>query len=196
MIIIRGVYATLLIAGLILSAQVQAAQPGSKPIGPAAGTYYAGAKGGLMMPKRGGFDDAINIGGYGGYNLVGAGAPVKANLGGGTLAIEGDITLTASDGDFSTGGVSGDWEVTTIGAYAAYRFPLSATFYAKGKAGLVRSDVDFSVSGVSGSGAETDISLGAGVGFLLGNGSLEVEVARIKADDKFDFLSVGYIWNF
>lgn len=196
MTITKGVCGILLIAGSVLAAQAQAAQPGSQPIGPAKGMYYVGAKGGLMMPDRGGFDDAINVGAYGGYNLVGAGAPIKANLGGGTLAIEGEATLTASDGDFSVAGVSGDWEVTTLGAYAAYRFPLSPTFFAKGRAGLVRSDVDFSVSGVSGGGSDTDLSIGAGVGFVLGAGSLEVEITRIKADDDFDFVSVGYLWNF
>jgi hypothetical protein len=196
MAIIRGVCATLLIAGLILAAEVQAAQPGSNPIGPAKSMYYVGAKGGLMMPDHDGFDNAINIGAYGGYNLLGAGAPIKVDLGGGTLAIEGEATLTASKGDFSVGGVSGDWKVTTLGAYAAYRFPVTSTFFAKGKAGLVRSDVGISVSGVSGNGSETDFSIGAGVGFVLGSGSLEVEITRIKAKDDFDFLSVGYLWNF
>ena len=192
----RGVSATLLIAGLLLAAEAQAAPPVSTPIGPAKSMYYVGAKGGLMMPDRDGFDNAINVGAYGGYNLVGAGAPLKANLGGGTLAIEGEVTLTASSGDFSVTGGSGDWKITTLGAYAAYRFPVTATFYAKGKAGVVRSDVDISVSGVSGGGNDTDFSIGAGVGFVLGRGSLEVEITRINAHDNFDFLSVGYLWNF
>lgn len=189
--ITRGVFATLLIAGLNLAAAAQAA-----PIGPATSTFYVGPKGGLMMPDHDGFDNAINVGAFGGYNLLGAGAPIKVNLGGGTLAIEGEATLTASKGDVSANNISGDWKITTVGAYAAYRFPVTAVFFAKGKAGLVRSDVG--VSGVSGvpSGHDTDFSIGAGAGFVLGRGSLEVEITRINAKSDFDFLSVGYLWNF
>ena len=192
---VRLLSTMILAAGLLATAAAHAARPRAA-IGPASGPFYLGAKAGLMMPDTGGFDDAINVGVYGGYNLLGEGTQIKANLGGGTMAIEGELTLTAVDGDFSAGGVNGDWQVSALGVLAAYRFPITDDFFVKGRAGFVRVDVDHSVAGVRGSGADTDIALGGGAGWKLGPGSLELEIMRFDAGDGFDFLSVGYLWNF
>lgn len=165
------------------------------------GLGYFGGKAGFMMPDASGFDDAVNVGVYGGYNLLGKGALNPADLGGGTLAIEGELTLSLLDGDFTVtipplGTVSGDWDLTTLGVYAAYRYPLSDTFFVKGKAGLVRGKLDVSAAGVPGRGTDTDISLGGGLGWKVGQGILEVELTLIETHSDFKFLSVGYFWSF
>lgn len=187
----------LLAIGLAASANAYAARPQAAM----SGLGYLGGKAGLVMPDASGFNDAVNVGVYGGYNLFGKGAPNPADLGGGTLAIEGELTLSLVDGDFTVtvpplGTVSGDWDLTTLGVYAAYRYPVSDTFFVKGKAGLVRGKFDTSVAGVPGRGTDTDISIGGGLGWKLGQGILEVELTLIETHSDFKFLSVGYLWSF
>ncbi|HEX9628088.1 MAG TPA: outer membrane beta-barrel protein [Acidiferrobacterales bacterium] len=131
------------------------------------------------------FDKAYNIGVYGGYHLLGQGAQIPKNLGGGTLSIEGEFTTTVVDGDTNFGG---DWDITTISAYAAYRFPLQGGVYLKGKAGGTWSDPDTPATRKS----ETDGSFGLGVGWHLGSGALEGEFTVISSE--LLFLSVGYLF--
>src|SRR3989344_5356169 len=120
---VRLLSTMILAAGLLATAAAPPPRPRAA-IGPASSPFYLGAKAGLMMPDTGGFDDAINVGVYGGYNLLGEGTQIKANLGGGSMAIEGELTLTAVDGDFSAGGVDGDWEGSPPGGAAGPRFPV------------------------------------------------------------------------
>src|SRR3990172_11373409 len=129
---VRLLSTMILAAGLLATAAAHAARPRAA-IGPASSPFYLGAKAGLMMPDTGGFDDAINVGVYGGYNLLGEGTQIKANLGGGTMAIEGELTLTAVDGDFSAGGVNGDWQGSPPRGLSAYPFPLTRGLFVHGR---------------------------------------------------------------
>lgn len=174
-------------AGLVVSATAQATPPVSDFIGDRA---YLGAKLALVDhdDKNGvSFDKAYNIGVYGGYHLLGEGAQIPRNLGGGTLSIEGELTTTLIDGDTNFGG---DWDIMTLGAYAAYRFPVQKSVYLKGKLGLVWNDPDGPAA--ANNKSDVDGSFGLGIGWHLGSGALEGEFSVINSDVLF--LSVGYIF--
>lgn len=161
----------------------------------AAGKIYVGAKAGFVKPDISGFDEAINAGVYGGYNLLGKDSHFAADLRGGALAVEGEVTTTLSKGDASN---AGDWDMTSIAAYAAYRHPLTNSFYLKGKLGLVRYEIDTSLpapASVAGAlGTETKIAAGIGAGWKVGPGSIEVDLATYESDVLF--LSGGFHMSF
>lgn len=153
------------------------------------GKIYIGAKAGILQSDAPGFDDGVNAGAYGGYNLLGKNSHFAADLSGGTLAVEGEVTLTILEGDAA----AGDWNLTSFGAYAAYRHPLTDYFYLKGKLGLVRYDLDTSVASVS-SGSDTALAAGIGAGWKIGPGSLEIEITTYESD--ILFLSTGFHMSF
>ena len=148
----------------------------------AAGKIYVGAKLAMIDFDAQGFDNAYGVGGYGGYNLLGKDAHWDADLGGGTLAVEGEVMLTAVQGDTD---FWGEWDMTTVGAYAAYRHSLTDAFYLKGKLGVVRYeiDTDFPVGapGVD-TGSDTAVSAGIGAGWQIGPGNLEAEITTHEGD--------------
>lgn len=149
---------------------------------------YFGIEAGLMMPDASGYDDALNIGGFIGMPMV----ELKPGSSGiaGSIAIEGELTLTVADGDVNIGGASGDWDVWTLGGYGVYRSPSANNLYFKGKLGLVYSNVDATVGPLSGSDSEVDAAIGFGLGIQLGhNSSLEIEYTLL---DDVDFLSFAY----
>jgi len=156
----------------------------------AAGKIYVGAKAGVVQVDAPGFDNAFNAGVYGGYNMLGKDAHFAADLKGGTLAVEGEVTLSIAKGD---AGVLGDWDLTSFGAYAAYRHPLTDYFYLKGKLGLVRYDLDTTVASVS-SGTETTLAAGIGAGWKVGPGSIEAEITTYESDVLF--VSAGFHMSF
>ena len=143
-----------------------------------------------MQADISGFDPAFNFGAYGGYNLLGKDAQFAADLNGASLAAEGEVTLSVAKGD---AGVFGDWDMTSIGAYAAYRHPLTDNFYVKGKLGLVRYDIDTTLASAN-SGIETQLAAGVGAGWKVGPGSLEAEVTTYESDVLF--LSAGFRMSF
>ena len=161
----------------------------------AAGKIYVGGKASYVDADVSGFDPALNLGFYGGYNLLGKDSHFAADLKGGSLAVEGDVSLTVVDGD---AGAFGDWDMTSIAAYAAYRHPLTEYFYLKGKLGLVRYEIDTSVAPsalIAGSlGTETKLAAGIGAGWKVGPGSLEAELTTYESDVML--LSVGFHMNF
>ena len=156
----------------------------------AAGKFYIGGKAGIVQADYAGFDEAINGGVYGGYNMLGKDSLFAADLRGGTLAIEGEITTTLKEGDTD---FSGDWSMTSIGAYGAYRHLLSDFFYLKGKLGLVRYEIDTSRYNVN-SGTETQLAAGIGAGWKVGPGNIEVELTTYEGD--ILFLSGGFHMSF
>lgn len=163
---------------------------------------YFGVKGGLMMPDGSGFDDAINIGGLVGMKIqdLNLASGIK-----GSIAVEGELTLSVIEGDISGGG---EWDVMTLAGYGVYRSqPLNGNMYVKGKAGLAYQDVNVDIPAtqecivffgtpicttVPGSSASSDdisLSLGVGLGFKMGaRNNLEIEYTIL---DDVDFLSVG-----
>jgi hypothetical protein len=171
-----------LLAGLAVGAGAQAAEKDQH--------IYLGGKVGAMDADVNGFDPAITIGIYGGYNLLGKNASIAANLGGGWLAVEGEFNVTAIDGD---AGAYGDWSVSTIGAYGAYFYPLTEGVTLKGKGGIVRQDFDVDSSGSGADDTNTGLAIGFGAGFRMGPGSLDVELTLME---DMNFLSVGYNWRF
>ncbi len=180
---LMGVVSVLL--GLIYAGGVQAAPPVTHAAG---NLVYLGVKGGIMDHDAQGTDYAVNIGAYGGYNLMGEGARFPKNLGGGTLSVEGEFTVTALKGD--TRG-AGDWTVMTLAGYAAYRFPLQTKVDLKGKAGVRWQDVDTDGPTVW-DGSDTGISVGLGAGWKLNKGNIEAEVTIVESD--LTFVSLGYIF--
>ena len=155
----------------------------------AQGKIYIGAKVGLVEADLAGFDNAFNAGVYGGYNLLGKNSHFAADLSGGTLAVEGEVTLSVAKGDAPVG----EWDLTSVGAYAAYRHPLTDYFYLKGKLGLVRYDIDTTVASAN-SGTETALAAGIGAGWKVGPGSLEVEITAYESDVRM--LSAGFHMSF
>ncbi len=175
--------AVLLTAGLAAAGAAQAA-----------GKIYVGGKIGLLdvdpqdCPGCS-FDPAFNVGAYGGYNMLGKDAHWDADLAGGTLAVEGEATLTAIKGDSN---ILGDWDMTSIAAYAAYRHPMTDAFYLKGKLGVARYKIetDFGAS----LGTETDLAAGIGAGWSVGPGSIEAEITTYEGD--ILFVTAGFHMNF
>jgi hypothetical protein len=159
------------------------------PVTHAAGNLvYLGVKGAIVSNDAPGADNAFNIGAYGGYNLLGEGARYPKNLGGGTLSAEGEFTVTALKGD--TRG-HGDWNIMTLAAYAAYRFPLQNKFYLKGRAGVRWQDIDTGTP-VGWDGSDTGLSVGLGGGWQLSRGSVEAEITLLGSD--ITFISLGYLF--
>ena len=154
------------------------------------GKIYVGALVGAVDFDAPGFDRAYNVGVYGGYNMLGKDSHFAADLAGGTLAVEGQVTLTAAKGD---AGLAGDWDMTSFAAYAAYRHPITNAFYLKGKLGLARYDINTDFASKY-SGVETALSAGVGAGFKVGPGRLEAEVTTHQGDVLF--VSAGFHLNF
>jgi len=155
----------------------------------AAGKIYVGAKAGVVQADAPGFDNAFNAGVYGGYNMLGKDSHFAADLNGGTLAVEGEVTLSVAKGDAPVG----EWDLTSVGAYAAYRHPLTDYFYLKGKLGLVRYDLDTTVASTS-SGTETALAAGIGAGWKVGPGNIEAEITTYESDVLF--VSAGFHMSF
>jgi hypothetical protein len=171
--------------GLMCAGAVHAAPPSTLAAG---SPVYLGVKGGLMDNDAPGTDYALNLGAYGGYNLLGEGARFPKNLGGGTLSAEGEFTVTALKGDTS---YYGDWNIMTLAGYAAYRFPLPNKFYLKGKAGVRWQDIDTG-NQVGWNGSDTGLSFGLGGGWQLNKSNIEAEITVISSD--ITFVSLGYIF--
>jgi len=155
----------------------------------AEGKIYIGAKAGVVQADISGFDNAFNAGVYGGYNLLGKNSQFAADLKGGALSVEGEVTLSIVKGDAPIG----EWDMTSFGAYAAYRHPLTDYLYLKGKLGLVRYDLDTTVASVS-SGMETALAAGIGAGWKVGPGSIEAEITTYESD--ILIVSAGFRMSF
>lgn len=143
--------------------------------------WYLGLKFGWMDADASGFDDATNVGLYGGYTLH---EDVNGNF-----AIEGEYTRTISDGDIPGGG----WDIDTLAVYGAYR--TAGPWFLKLKAGYLDEDINVSAGGSSISGSDSGLSFGAGGGVRLGNkAAFELEYTVIE--DDVNFFSIGYLTHF
>lgn len=146
--------------------------------------FYLGVKIGSMDADFSGFDRGINLGVNVGYELLRDAR--------GSLAIEGEYTTTASDGDISGGG---EWDADTLAVYAAYR--TSGDFYVKGKAGYLNQDIKGTGTGAARitSGDDSGFSYGLGVGWRTDRKSA-FEIEYTAASDELTFISLGYITRF
>jgi len=167
------------VATLATAGTAQAAEGAAQP----SGKIYIGGKLAVADPDiGGGFDNAYTAGVYGGYNLFGRDAHYAANLGGGTLAVEGELMLTTSKGDTAR---NGKWDISSLAAYAAYRYPLGDKFYLKARMGLVRYDIGVTVEpppAPTGAGTETKLAAGIGGGVKVGPGNIELDVTTYESD--------------
>jgi hypothetical protein len=159
-----------LVAGLAVAGAAQAE-----------GKIYVGAKLAIADADIGGFDNAYTAGVYGGYNLFGKDSHFAADLAGGTLAVEGEIMMTASKGDAP----AGKWDINSFAAYGVYRFPLGEKFYLKGKLGVVRYDIDSNTLDPiarAATGIETKLAGGIGGGMKIGPGRLEADITTYSSE--------------
>ena len=145
------------------------------------GKFYFGVKGGLMMPDSGALEDVVNVGANLGYNFPRTNLPLN-----GTVAAEGEVTLSAMKGDVVGGG---DWDLQTIGGYGVFRS--GDAFYFKGKAGIAHQRFNVELAGVDANDTDTDFSLGAGLGMRVQESRIEVEYTWF---DDINFVSVGYLF--
>lgn len=163
----------------------------------AEGKIYVGAKIAGVDVNESGFDPGFNLGVYGGYNLLGKDAQFAADLRGGTLSVEGEATMTVVKG--SAAPFLGDWDMTNIAVYAAYRHHFTDNFYLKGKAGIARYDINTDFPPITWSQANTvgthdSLALGIGAGWDVGPGSIEVELTSYEGD--VNTLSAGFHLSF
>lgn len=154
------------------------------------GKIYVGGVVGVVDYDAPGFDRALNAGVYGGYNLLGRNSHWNADLKGGALAVEGQVTLSLAKGD---AGAAGDWDMTSFAVYAAYRHAFTDYFYVKGKLGFANYTVDTDLPSAY-DDSSTALSAGLGAGWKLGPGSIEVEVTTHESDVLF--FSGGFHINF
>lgn len=158
----------------------------------AAGKIYIGGKAGIVQADGPSFDPAINAGVYGGYNMLGKDSHFAADLRGGTLAVEGEATLPIVKGDASV--LAGDWSITSVGAYAAYRHSLTNYFYLKGKAGLVHYILKTDINSPTYGDTVNTLAVGIGAGWKVGPGSIEAELTTYGSD--VQMLSAGFHMSF
>ena len=136
-----------------------------------AGEWIFGAKTGRMVVVDSGVKThPSTIGFMLGYEL---------GVGLGDLAVEGELTKTASKGEFNGGG---KFEVDTKAVYLAFRS--AGPVYFKAKGGFAQTDID----------GQTDngTAYGLGLGFGLGIVQLELEVTKTAVDPAdLAFVSLG-----
>lgn len=146
--------------------------------------FYLGVKIGSMDADFSGFDRAVNLGVNAGYELL---RDTR-----GALAIEGEYTTTASDGDISGGG---EWDADTLAIYAAYR--TAGDLYVKGKAGYLNQDIKGTGAGAARitSGDDSGFSYGIGAGWRMDRKS-SFEIEYTATSDELTFISLGYITRF
>lgn len=172
-------YFLVLIGGALLAGTAQAVERRTSAVEP--GKFYFGVKGGLMMPDTNALADVINVGVNLGYNFPKMNLPLN-----GTVAAEGEVTLSAMPGDVLGGG---DWDLQTIGGYGVFR--AGDAFYFKGKAGLAHQRLNVELAGVDASDTDTNISVGAGLGMRIQDSRMEVEYTWFN---DINFISVGYLF--
>lgn len=164
---------------LALSGGLPAAEAGER-----ARPFYLGILGGRMLIDDRGFDDVSTLGFNVGYRF-----PEQSW---GSLAVEGELT-GSEQGDVSLAGLRGDWDLTTLGVYVAYRTP--GVVFFKARAGILAQDLN--VSGVGRDLDTTESGYSGGLGFGLELGklfSLEAEYTYIEKD--IDFYSAGIKLHF
>lgn len=149
-----------------------------------AGQPYIGVKAGQVDVDidNASTDKATTFGVYGGYNFD----PY--------FGVELEY-LTSNDEDATLGGVKGEYDMSTFGAYGTYRYPLPVNgLYAKGKLGIAKTDIDASAGrngkSISSSSDETSLAGGLGLGFDVSpNLSVEGEYSMLGSDA--DLMSIG-----
>lgn len=151
---------------------------------------YVGVKAGqISLDEASGdsLDDATAYGVYGGYQFT-------PNLG-----IEAEY-LRTNDTDLQILGQKGEYQLDTLGLFATYKHAFDGSpLFAKGKVGVVRTSGDFELNDFEGkeSAKETDIALGAALGYALTPAvDLQGEYQFVTGDTDSQAWTVGVSYKF
>jgi len=151
--------------------------------------WYAGVLVGQADLEGHGFDAVTQAGALFGWHLY--------QGPGGNLAVEGEFTTTISQGDLNIdidlGSPRPEWELDTLGVYAAYRS--GGLFYVKARAGYVDGSAEVRSSGALIQLADpSDHAASAGLGFgwrFMKLFAVEAQWTRSFFDRELDVYSVG-----
>ncbi|HKJ70880.1 MAG TPA: outer membrane beta-barrel protein [Gammaproteobacteria bacterium] len=152
---------------------------------PTLGTYVGG---GLAIQDVDGFDDGTAV------NLRGAAAlpGVLADGVPGALSVEGELTrtLTSPERDLPSGRTV-DLDITTLGGYGVYTFPVQRLML-RGRLGLLYEHI-------SANGGDDDnnleLSLGFGAGVMVTQ-RLEVAASYTYIENDVDHLGANVLYHF
>jgi hypothetical protein len=141
-----------------------------------AGGAYLGASLGIMDADRSGFDEATNAGLLAGYDLV--------DLDMFSIALEGELTTTVSDGDLDASGGRGNWDIDTRAAYAAFR--VGNAFYMKVRFGYAWTDTSADFDAASVSDSDDGLSWGGAAGWMFGdNWAVQLDGSLVDSDTTY-----------
>ena len=118
---------------------------------------YLGVSLGAMDADRSGFDEATNAGLLAGYDLY-----TREIF---SVALEGELTTTLSDGDLKAAGSKGSWDIDTRALYAAFR--LGQRFYMKVRFGFAWTDLSTDFQGASFKDSDSGVSWGGAAGWMI-----------------------------
>lgn len=139
----------------------------------AGGLYFGAKTGSMIIDSPAVKTDATNVGVLVGYEL---GVVL------GDLAVEGELTTSASDGENKAAYGGGNFSVDTAAAYLAFR--TAGPIYLKAKGGYLQVSGDVK--------SDSGVSYGLGVGFGIGIAQLELEYTQTAIDPSdVAFVSVG-----
>ena len=152
----------------------------------ACGSVYAQDPGVYIGVKGGSF--RVDVTEADTNNPTAKGFVLGYNLGNGP-AIEfernSSDTFSASQYVYYYGNVTAEGEIETTALYFAYRS--EGTFFFKVKGGILKEDVKLNTYGERFNDSDTGLTMGAGLGFNLGN------VAQIEAEYTIIEQDVGYL---
>ena len=146
---------------------------------------YLGASLGAMDADRSGFDAASNAGVLAGYDLY--------TLEIFSIALEGELTGTVSDGDLKAAGNKGSWDIDTRALYAAFR--LGERFYMKVRFGFAWTDVSTDFQGASFKDSDSGVSWGGAAGWMLSDHwGLQLDGSLVDTDTTY--WNAGILYRF
>ena len=146
---------------------------------------YLGASLGAMDADRSGFDHATNAGVLAGYDLY--------TLEIFSVALEGELTGTVSDGDLKASGSKGSWDIDTRALYAAFR--LGERFYMKVRFGFAWTDLSTDFQGASFKDSDSGVSWGGAAGWMISE-HWGVQLDGSLVDTDTTYWNAGILYRF
>lgn len=154
-----------------------------------AGQNYVGVKVGQVMVDDDGvadnLKDATAFAIYGGHQFT-------PNIG-----IEAEY-IGSKDADVKVEGIDAEYNVNSLGLYGTYTQQFqSSPLFVKGKLGVTRSELEVSALGQKASTKETDIALGAALGYQLNSQfDAQAEYMYVTGDSDTGVWTVGLNYKF
>jgi len=146
---------------------------------------YLGASLGVMDADRSGFDEATNAGLLAGYDLY-----TREVF---SVALEGELTGTVSDGDLKASGRKGSWELDTRALYAAFR--LGERFYMKVRFGFAWTDLSARFEGESFKDSDSSVSWSGAAGWMItDNWGVQLDGSLVDTDTSY--WNAGILYRF